>query len=145
APHAERVHAWLRNAEDFVAMEIVTYVSQFFVHLRNLATFVVVGLILLLLTLTSYTFQPQRLFMMLLSTLMFGAAIGSLIVFVQINRNELVSRISGTTPNRFTPDMKFFSSVVTYVVPLLGLMAAQFADASDLLSAWVAPILRVFK
>src|SRR5262249_39422039 len=49
---------WVRLAENFVATQIVLYVSQFFVHLRNLLLSVTVGTLLLLLAATSYPFQP---------------------------------------------------------------------------------------
>jgi hypothetical protein len=58
-----------------------------------------------------------------------------------MNKNEVVSRISGTEPNLFERD--FWTAIITYVMPLLLGLAVQFrgvgftcfldrADSADL-------------
>jgi hypothetical protein len=46
-------------------------------------------------------------------------------VLFQINRDGPVSRITQTTPNRFTLDMGFFASVATYMLPIVVVLLAQ--------------------
>src|SRR5262249_57214204 len=77
---------WLRQAEVLVATQAVIYVSQFFVHLRTLLLSVTVGTLLLLLAATSYPFQPQSLLLVYLLLLVGVVTVGTLVVFVQINR-----------------------------------------------------------
>jgi hypothetical protein len=136
---------WLQLAEDFVAINTVTYLSQYFVHLRNLVQFATVGLLLLLMTVSSYPFQPQHLLTIFVWTVIVVGLVGIVYVLVQMNRDELMSRISKTTPNKFTPDTDFFRGVATYAVPLLGVLAAQFPEVWDLIRSLLDPILRALK
>jgi hypothetical protein len=142
---SDQLRRWLHNAQEFVAIEAVTYLRQFFVHLRNLTTFLTIGMLLLLLAVNSYPFQPQRLLMMFLWTLILSMMGGVVVVLVQMNRDELLCRISGSTPNRFTLDRTFIFSVVKYIVPLVALLVTQFADVSDLLYTWIEPVIRILK
>jgi hypothetical protein len=136
---------WLRQAEDFVATQVVGFLLQFFVHLRNLVEFLVVASLLLVLTVLSYSFQPQRLLLVLVTTILALVAGVILVFLVQMDRDELTSRISRTIPNRLTFDRAFVSTLFTYVVPLIGILILQFADVRDVLAAWLDPVLRVLK
>jgi hypothetical protein len=131
---------WVRLAENFVATQAVLYTSQFFVHLRNLLLSVTVGTLLLLLAATSYPFQPQSLLVVYLLLAVGVVTFGTVMVFVQINRDPFVSRLSNTTPERFTPDLAFLGSFATYVLPLLGVLAVQLSGSFRL---WLEPIFRI--
>jgi hypothetical protein len=63
-------------------------------------------------------------------------------VLVQVNRDELLSRIAGSTPNRFNLDAGFIHSVFTYVVPTVGVVALQLTGTFRFL---LEPLLRVLK
>jgi hypothetical protein len=52
----ECVRKWVQLAEDFVAIEVVNYLSQFFVQIRSVVTFLMVGVLLLLLVVLTYPF-----------------------------------------------------------------------------------------
>jgi hypothetical protein len=136
------VWEWVRMAENLVATQAVLYVSQFFVQLRNLLLSVTVGTLLLLLAATSYPFQPQSLFVVYLLVMVGFVTVGTVTVLVQINRNSFVSRLSNTTPDRFTPDWAFLSSFATYVLPLLGVLAVQLSGS---FRVWLEPVFRVLK
>ncbi len=48
-------------------------------------------------------------------------------VMVQLNRNEVLSRIGKSVPNRFQLDGNFVKPLLTYVaLPILGLLTIQF-------------------
>src|SRR5439155_11383937 len=104
------VRKWVQLAEDFVALEIVNYVSQFFVQLRNLVMFLTIGPLLLMLAVTSYPFQPQRLLLLFIWLLIGILVVAAVVIFMQIERDELVSRISRTTPHRLSLHWGFFSN-----------------------------------
>jgi hypothetical protein len=136
---------WLEQAEDFVAMNTVIYLNQFFAHLRNLVGFLTAAVVLLFLVVVSYPFQPQHLLLIGVWTIVLAVAAGIVTLFVQMNRNELLSRIADTTPNRFTPDAAFVRNISTYALPLLGLAAAMFPDVWNLVSTWLEPLFRALK
>jgi hypothetical protein len=133
---------WIELAEEFVAIQVVNYVSQFFVQLRTLAWSMVTCAVLVLFAATCYPFQPERLILYTMLTLI-GVVLGAiLIVLVQVNRDELVSRITGTTPYRFTLDMGFIRSVFTFVVPTVSLVALQLSGTFRFL---LEPVVRVLR
>jgi hypothetical protein len=141
----QSVQVWVRLAEDYMAINVVGYISQVFVHLRNLLTFVTAGALLLLFIFTSYPLQPQRLVTIWIWAVILLIILGSLFVFIQAGRDEVLSRIAKTPPNRVTFDRTFISMVLTYgLLPLLGLLATLFPEAVGLFS-WVEPVLRTFK
>jgi hypothetical protein len=129
-------------AEGVVAIQVVLYISQFFAELRNLIWSMLICSVLLLLAATSYPFHPERLILGLFLTLIGAVVAGILYVLVQMNWNELVSRITGTPPNRFTLDTGFVGSFFTYVVPILGIVTLQLTGTFRFL---LEPILRVLK
>lgn len=141
----EPLNRWIRSAEELVAVELATSVRQYTVHLRNLSTFLTVGPLLLLLTVTSYPFQPGRLLMVMTGTIVALVVGGVLIIYVRIDRNEFLSHISKTPPDRITFDRTFLASVLTYTLPLVGVILAGFPDASDLMNTWLEPLSRFLK
>jgi hypothetical protein len=141
----EEVRKWLARAQDFVALEGVAYLSQFFVQLRNLALFLAIAPLLLLLAVNSYPFQPQRLWLLLVAVLAGTVTAAVLWIIVQIERDELVSRILKTTPNRLNFHWTFLSQVLLFATPVLGVLVAVSSDLSDLLHAWVDPLLQLLR
>jgi hypothetical protein len=139
------VRHWLTQAEDFVALEVTVYLSQFFVQLRNLTLFLSFAPMLLLLAVSSYVFQPQRAWLLLA-----GGTIALMTFFVirtvtQIERDELISRIQKTTPDRLNLHWAFLSHVALYAAPLLGVLVAVSSSSSDLLHTWLDPLLQIVK
>ncbi|MBI1816669.1 MAG: hypothetical protein HYR72_16955 [Deltaproteobacteria bacterium] len=139
------VGEWLLDAEDFVAIQVVTFLTQTFVHLRNLMVLTTIGALLLLLTITAYPFQPQRLLLLFIWVVILTIVGGVVMVFVQMNRNEVLSRITHTKPNKVSFDASFLSSILTYgVLPVLTLLATMFPQIGGLWSV-LEPLTRVFK
>ncbi len=142
---SEAVRTWVRMLEDFVAMHTVTYLSQFFAPLRNLINFVILTLLLLVLAVASYPFQPQHLLLVSLLCLLTLAVIQVIVIFVQMDRDEVLSRISKTTPYKITFDPTFFSTVLTYVTPLIAVALALFGDLGALIASLFDPVVRAVK
>jgi hypothetical protein len=120
---------WVELAEDLVAIQIVIYLSQFFFQMRNLIWSMTVCGTLLLLGSTSYPFQPERVFLTLLLSLLGAVLAGIVYVLVLMNRDELLSRIARMTPNRFNLDWDFATSILTYIVPMGTVIALQISGA----------------
>ncbi|HET9529868.1 MAG TPA: hypothetical protein VFQ92_05920, partial [Blastocatellia bacterium] len=141
----DALDVWFRLAEEFIAIQVVTFINQVFVHLRALLTYITAGSLLLLLTITYYPFQPQRLLTLFIWCCILSIVLASTIVFIQASRNDVLSRIARTTSNRVTFDRTFISMIVTYgVLPLVGLLITQFPQMLRVFS-WIEPALRAFK
>lgn len=134
--------AWVSLAESVAATQVVIYVSQFFVQLRNLVWAAVVTSSLLLLAATSYPFHPEKLLLVGLIGLSAAGMAGVLYVLIDMNRDEVVSRVTRTTPGKFSLDSGFLGSFLTYIVPAAGVLAAQLSGSFRWL---LEPLLRVMK
>jgi hypothetical protein len=139
------VRDWLTRVQDFVALEVTVYLSQFFVHLRNLILFLTVAPFLMLLAVTSYPFQPQGLWLLLAVTLI-GVGTATVIwIIIQIERNEVVSHILSTTPNRLNFHWYFLGQLLVYAAPLLGIVIAASSEVSDLVHSLVDPLIQALR
>jgi len=120
AAHATR-------AEEFVAMLSIVFLSQFFSQLRYLAFAMITASLLLMLAITSYPFQPEMLLMYVMAGIL-AAVCGAIVwVLIGINRDEIYSRITRSTPNRFELNWQFVQTVLTLVGPVVLIAAAQFS------------------
>ena len=53
--------------------------------------------------------------------------VGSIVVFaVHASRDEVLSRLNKSPTDRFSFDSHFITTIITFVVPLLGLLGALF-------------------
>jgi len=113
--------------------------------MRNLLTFVIVGMVLLLLAFTSYPFEPQHLLLLVIQIAIIAVAIVTFVVFVQAERDEILSRIARTQPNTVTWNRSFVLPVLLYAaLPLLTVVATAFPLLGDLFS-FLDPVLRIVK
>lgn len=129
------------DAEQFLAVQTVLYLGIFFVHLRKLAISAIYTMILLLLAATIYPFQPEGLIMTLMAGLAITVSVVIGHVLVQVNRNELISRIAGNEPNKFTPDWTFLWSNLALLAPF----ALAAAQVSGRLRSVFEPILGLIR
>jgi hypothetical protein len=144
-PEGDPIREWLTAAEELVAMEIIRYVSQFIVQLRNLLVCLTVGSLLLVLAATVYPFFPQQQLLLVLSLLAGGIALFILIFLVQVNRDELVSRITRSTPNRFTPDLSFLQGMAGYILPIVAAVMVQFPLVTSTIRSLLNPLFHIIK
>ena len=134
--------AWVGLAESVAATQVVIYLSQFFVQMRNLVWAAVVTSSLLLMAATSYPFHPEKLLLVGLIALSGAGMAGVLYVLIDMNRDEVISRVTKSTPGKFSLDSGFIGSFFTYIVPAAGILAAQLSGSFR----WVLePLLRVMK
>jgi hypothetical protein len=134
--------AWVGRAEELAATQLVNYLSQYFIQLRSLMLAALVCSSLLLLAATCYPFHPERLLLVFLLGLVGAGVAAVMYVFIDMSRDETVSRVARTTPGRLSLDSGVLSPLVTYVLPVLGILTAQLSGTFR----WaLEPILRVVK
>ena len=142
-PEGNPIREWIIAAQDFAAMEVIRYLSQFIVQLRNLLNSLTVGSLLLILAAAVYPFYPQHQLLLML-TVLGGTTAAFIVAFlVQLNRDELVSRITRSTPNRFTPDLTFLHGTVAYVLPIVGGLMLQFPFLTSALRSLFDPLFHI--
>ncbi len=128
----------VQNGRYFWAAQSVVLFHHVFSHLQNLSLFVVTGLLLMLLAITYYPFQPRE-WLLSFNWFIFTATIClSLMAFVQMSRNKVLSLLSGTTPGHVTWNRDFVLRVVIYgLVPFLAIVGAQFPEGVRGIISWV--------
>ncbi len=130
--------------EDLLALEAARWVGGALVRIWISIGFLALSAVAMLFAITSYPFPEQSRVMTVI-----GLAIAALVVMILrvslgSSKNEVISKIDGTTPGRITWDSTLFSRMATYVVPLLGLLTAVSFDLLDLFRSVLGPILRIF-
>ena len=137
------VGLWLRGAEEYAAVRVVEYAEWVLRHMRRLAGFVLLALLLMTAMLGSYPFQPQSRAKLALVVVLVVAVGVILLVLAQMNRNEVLSRVTKTDPGRITWSTAFVVNILLFaVVPLLALVSSEVPELRTLLFGWVEPLLR---
>jgi len=131
-------------AEDFLCLFYFNFISAVFMSMRSLIMMVAGMFVFVLLSFTSYPFEPRLSFRILMVCLF--ALIVSMIayVFAQMHRDPTLSRITNTKPGELGID--FWIRLTAFVsVPLFSLLASVFPSVSGFLFSWLQPATQAFK
>lgn len=141
----DKEYEWLRAAEAFVASVVSLLVNK---HVRQFRHFLytTTGCTLLLLgAISSYPFEPHRT-LLTCSWILTGAVVLTCLwVFVQLDRDPLLSSISGSSESagKISWDKNFAYRIAVWVLlPLLGLLAAQYPAVANELTNVLEPFTR---
>jgi hypothetical protein len=118
---------WVEKAEDVVAIQVITFLSQYFVLLRTMAQSMVIMSVLLFLAATLYPFEPELPILYSLLGLVLLVTVDILVVLVKVNRNEIVSRITQTTPHKFDLNWSFVVATLQVIAPTAIVVAAHMS------------------
>lgn len=84
--------------------------------------------------------QPRRLLLTFICIVILSVAGCGLWIFMQMDRDVLLSRIAKTQAGRLTLDRAFLGRVLTWVVlPIVGVAMAQYPDAAHTVFSWAGP------
>lgn len=128
----------IRFGSEFVALGFISYIVYVDGQIQRLARCVYIGLLILALTLHSFAPQSPIIvdrFLMLLFVVMGYFLIR---VFVGMEKNATMSRISKTEPGELSRD--FWFKVIGFGgIPLIGIVAHLFPTVSTFLYRWIVP------
>ena len=144
-PGAAKREAWARSVANLYVVFVADYVDWVLQHMRYLASFLLVCLLVVVVLLSSYPFQPQSALRVIHTIILVVAVATLVLVIVQMNRQRVLSAIANTTPGEVSWDTRFVSTLVTYgALPLLTLISTEFPTVRDFLFSWVEPLMRTF-
>jgi hypothetical protein len=103
------------------------------------------GPILLLLAVAWYPFHPQRLMTIMIWAFITAGVGATLLVLVQVERAEFISRVGRTAPNALKLDQTFISNLLPYAVPVVGFLLTAFPSLGYWLGSLLEPISRSIK
>jgi hypothetical protein len=142
-PIDDDVQRWFLRAEEFVAMQGVLVVRELLARLANVFFYVIVGVLLMVAAQGSFPFQPRQ---HLLATAWAYVVISVVLiftVFVQMERDPLVSAMASTDAGKVRWDATVWSKVILYgVIPLATIFAAQFPHIGGTILDWLSPVQR---
>jgi hypothetical protein len=118
------------QVEEFIVSRLVNFLAVVFPSLQNLGYFVLGGLLLMLLAVTSYPFQPRNQFLFF-NWIVILIFIGTVFwIFVQMDRDTVLSLLNDTNPGQIHFSRELVLRILLYVaVPLLALLGAQFPES----------------
>jgi hypothetical protein len=118
------------QVEEFIVSRLVNFLAIVFPSLQNLGYFVLAGLLLMLLAVTSYPFQPRNEFLFF-NWVVILSFIGTVFwIFIQMDRDTVLSLLNGTNPGQINFSRELVLRTLLYVaVPLLALLGAQFPES----------------
>jgi len=117
-------------AESFLVGRLVHFIGYVLPQLQQMIAASLAGVLLLLLAVNSYPFPPHDVLVWLNWIVILVLVSIALGVFIQINRDPILSYLNGTTPGKIDWDREFVFRIVIYgVIPILALLGAQFPDS----------------
>lgn len=126
-------------AEEMIALRFVELISQVNLQLKNNLEFIAGALILAIVSLNSYPFEPRHSMTSMITIYFFTVSAVFLLVFVQMSRNTIISYLSNTTPGKL--DGNIFHVLSFGGLPMLAVLSSQFPSLGGFLFAWVKPAL----
>ncbi len=130
---------WRKPAELFLAGRILAFLHYALAHLQNLVIFVNAGMLLLLLTVTSYPFQPRDLLLLFGWLLILSVVAATIFIFVQMDRDRALSLFSGGVPGQLNWNRDFIVRILIHgVLPILALLSVQFPETLQQILSWLS-------
>jgi len=135
--------AGMRRAEEYLAVEVFAYVQTILLNLRRLAFFLLLTLVLTVLGLSSYPFQPQSVVKGVFIVLTLVTVVTMFIVMTRMSRNVVLSRMNGSDAGKVSWDTSFVLNMVVFgALPLLALLSAEFPSVRSALFSWADPVVK---
>jgi hypothetical protein len=130
------------EVETFIALRFLTYIRYVMLHLRNLASFVTLGYVLLTLSLGSYPFLAPRAIAWFLSLLFIGLGTPIVMVFLEMSRNSILTRMT-ERGKEGKSDWGFATRTISFAaLPVLSMLGSHFPFISRYVFSWLQPALK---
>jgi hypothetical protein len=121
---------WLHDARLYLAAQCVAFLVHVFFQLKNLIWFLYAGFLLMLVAVSSYPFEPRESILWFNWVVIIVTVVSTMMVFVQMNRDNVLSHLSDTAPGRLNWTREFITKVLVYgAIPILALLSAQFPES----------------
>src|SRR5262249_35135751 len=120
----------LQQAELFMAARTVYFIRHIFPHLISMVGFAMPAVLAMMLAISAYPFPARDTLLLVSWIVLLTAILVVLSVFVSINRNPILSMITGTDPGQFNWDSAFTVHLLLFaIVPILTMLGAQYPEA----------------
>jgi len=131
-------------AEEFVCLFYYNFISSIFLRLRSILMSVAGMFVLLVLSFSSYPFEPKSSFHTLMTFVLILIVTLVAVVLSQMHKDPTLSRITNTTPGEMGWSF-WFRMTSFFALPLFTLLASRFPEIGGILFFWAQPALNTFK
>jgi hypothetical protein len=132
----------IEAANDVLALELVVWVRWVLRHVRTLAFFLVLSLVVLTLLLYSYPFRPQELIRLGFLAVCVVVVVSLSTVVLGMGRNPTLNVLAGKPEGQMSWDRSLLVNLVTFVVlPALATVTSQLPALAGSLLSWVEPVI----
>lgn len=133
-------------ADDFLATQFILYCNPLLRYALWAFWSIAVSTLLFLLAIASYAAQPQGFFGTTSIAMIATLGVLTAIIVWKLERNELLSRVSGTTPGKIDLDAPFLLQAgLLLLIPVVVLINYAFPGAFDWTETLLSPILHVMR
>ncbi len=141
AAHGDRAKKFKAEVEKFIAMRYASLARYVMSHLRNLATFLTFGYVLLALSMSSYPFLAPRGIAWFLSVVFVALSVPVVTVFHEMSRDPILRRMTPASEGK--TDWGFITRTVGFTaLPLISVMGSHFPVVGKYLLSWLQPALK---
>jgi hypothetical protein len=140
--------AWDKEAalvglgEAYVATRVIDFLRAVMPHLRILAISSTAAVLLMLLAANSYPFPSSNDLLWFGWVMVIAAAGSTTWMFASMNRDRVISLISGTKPGAINWNSTFVVQLMTHaLLPLMVVLGAAFPAQLSSLSDWIGGLL----
>jgi DNA-binding transcriptional MerR regulator len=131
-------------AEEFLAIRYVAFIRAVLAQMRYLLLFITGALVLVMLAINSYPFQPRQEIGWCVTGLFLAFSVGIVLVLAQMHRNSLLSRITNKAAHEL--GVNFYLRVAAFgTLPLVTWIATQYPSIGGMLYGVLKPGLEVMK
>jgi hypothetical protein len=134
----------IRVAEEFLAIRYLALIRAVLANMRYLMTFVSLSFVLAIVAWNSYPFEPRQFIDWIFTGMLAVLGGGIIIVFAQMHRDPILSRITHTKANELGTD--FYIRIIAFgAVPVLTWLAYQFPGIGTTIFKLLKPGIEVIK
>jgi hypothetical protein len=128
----------LESGKLFIAVRVVDLLRQVFPQLLNLAGFSMAAALAMTLAVSGYPFPDHDTMLWFSWVILLSVIATILVVFIQMNRDRVLSMLTGGTPGRLDWNGSFVFQILAFgVLPVLTLLGAQFPQAFNGMLSWL--------
>jgi hypothetical protein len=133
---------WVRAAEEFVAMQVVSYLHSVLTFLYSLIWFLLAMTLLFVLGALTWPLQPQKLLSATAIGMLVLVTVFCVLALLALERDRVHSILRGTTPDRVDFDLPMLMKLATCLAPVALLLSSYiFPSAVKWMSSLFEPVM----
>jgi hypothetical protein len=129
---------------EFFCWQTHIFIKQIVKQFLLVLTLMTFGLLIVLIGLTSYPFQPQRVPLFYLTLFIGTGVLLAVSVLVAVEKDPIYSRIMGTNPGELGINRSLVGRLVVFAaIPIMGILATQFPEIAEIGIQLITPFIKV--